>query len=295
MKGEPSAKVAPAPSAAPIPAVPKATPNPEGFQQVELARVKPCAFQPRRTFSDESIDELADSIRVQGLLQPLVVRSVVEGFELIAGERRWRASHKAGLILVPVIVMVADDRKVLELALIENLQRENLNPIDEATGYSQLATLHGLTQEDIARQLGKKRATVANAMRLLSLPEEAKILLRDGAISAGHAKVILGLPETDQVSLARRVVEEKLSVRQTEEIAAQWQAAKTTAVNGKAATHTAVTHPDTHVVDLQNKLQERLGTKVLLRYRKGVGAVEIRFFTDDDLERLLALLGVNAD
>ena len=295
MKGESAPKAAPTPAVAPTSSEPKATPAPEAFQEVELSRIKSCAFQPRRTFSDESIDELADSIRVQGLLQPLVVRSVEGGFELIAGERRWRASQKAGLVRVPVVLKVADDRKVLELALIENLQREDLNPIDEASGYAQLAKQHGLTQEEIARQLGKKRATVANAMRLLSLPEEARMLLRDGMISAGHAKVILGLAESDQLRMAKRVADEKLSVRQTEELSAQWQSATTTAHLGRPNLPSAVSHPDAHVVDVQNKLQERLGTKVLVRYRKGVGAVEIRFFTDDDLERLLALLGVNAD
>ena len=170
-----------------------AAPVGEGLRHVPLAKIRPCPFQPRKDFSAESLRELADSIREQGIVQPLVVREQTDHFELIAGERRWRAAQLAGLVEVPILVRVADDRAVLELALIENLQRENLNPIEEAQGYSQLIEQFQFKQEEAASRVGKSRAAVANALRLLKLPTLVQGYLRDGRLSVGHAKVILGL------------------------------------------------------------------------------------------------------
>ena len=261
-------------------------------QRVPLEKVRPCSFQPRKDFTPEALQELADSIKAQGIIQPLLVRPKADGFELIAGERRWRAAQQLGLSEVPVIVRDADDRAVLELALIENLQRENLNPLEEAQGYAELIGKFLLRQEDVAIKVGKSRTVVANALRLLRLPPEVQAALREGRLSVGHGKVILGLPTAaDQSLAAERVIKHGLNVRQTEELI------NTLAKSAAPATAGKPTAPlrDTHVASLENKLRERLGTKVHLRYRDGKGALDIRFFSDDELERILQMLGVNAE
>src|SRR5665647_3637833 len=223
-----SAPIIPAPMAASAPD------NRERVLRVPLNRIRPSALQPRKDFSDESLRELADSIREQGIVQPLIVRERGGFFELIAGERRWRASQLINLPEIPVIVRVADDRAVLELALIENLQRENLNAIEEAQGYTQLAEQFQLTQEEIAVKVGKSRAAVANSTRLLKLPVAVQAFVRNGQISVGHAKVILGLPdEKIQKLAAERVVKEGLNVRQTEGLVAKLQARGTKISGGK--------------------------------------------------------------
>jgi ParB family chromosome partitioning protein len=262
---------------------------------VPLNQVRPSALQPRKEFSDEALKELADSIREQGIVQPLIVRERAGTFELIAGERRWRAAQLLNLPEVPVIVRVADDRAVLELALIENLQRENLNSLEEALGYAQLAEQFRLTQEEIATKVGKSRAAVANATRLLKLPAPVQSFLRTGRISVGHAKVILGLPdEKIQQLAAERIVKDGLNVRQTEGLVAKLQtrAAKN---SGDTAKTPAIVPIDANIGRLEEKLRERFGTKVQLKYAKGKGAVEISFFSDDELQRVLEILGVNAD
>src|SRR5579883_3477909 len=208
---------APAPAATPLASPTPAPDTHERVEKVALGRIRPCAFQPRKHFSEEALRELADSIREQGIVQPLIVRKTGDYFELIAGERRWRASQLLGLAEVPVIVRQADDRAVLELALIENLQRENLNPIEEAQGYAQLIGQFELKQEEVASRVGKSRAVVANALRLLKLAPDLQAAVRDGRLSVGHAKVILGL-ESDklQKTAAERVMKDGLNVRQTE-------------------------------------------------------------------------------
>lgn len=267
----------------------------ERVERVPLARIRPCSFQPRKNFSAEAIKELADSIREQGIVQPLIVRDQGDHYELIAGERRWRAAQSIGLAEVPVLVRVADDRAVLELALIENLQRENLNPIEEAQGYSQLIEQFQLTQEIVSTKVGKSRAVVANALRLLRLPPVVQVYVRDARLSVGHAKVILGLPSTEQQSLAaERILKDGLNVRQTEELVAHLLNRTVTIQSAKTG---SVAKPlrDVHTADLENRLNERLGTKVSLRYKQGKGAVEIRFFNDDDLDRILQIIGVKMD
>ncbi len=268
----------------------------ERVQRVPLDRVQPCPFQPRKDFTLESLQELADSIKAQGIIQPLIVRKKGDRFELIAGERRWRAAQLAGLKEVPIILREADDREVLELALIENLQRENLNPIEEALGYSELMGSFQMRQEDIATKVGKGRASVANALRLLKLPVEVQAQLRENRISVGHAKVILGLnASADQRLAAERVIKDGLNVRQTEELVTRLQQ-PTAEVSGHARNGGGVpVIRDVHVASLENKLRERLGTKVQLRYRAGKGALDIRFYSDDELERIVQLLGVPVD
>jgi len=224
----------------------------------------------------------------------LIVRERNGHLELIAGERRWRAAQLAGLPDVPVILRQADDRAVLELALIENLQRENLNPIEEAQGYAQLIEQFQLTQEVVAAKVGKSRAVVANALRLLKLASELQGYLREGRLSVGHAKVILGLPaEAQQRSVAARILKDGLNVRQTETLVAHLQ-------ERQSATFTKTVAPptqsrDAHVATLENRLRERLGTKIHLRYAQGKGALEITFFSDAELERILQILGLNPD
>jgi ParB family chromosome partitioning protein len=292
--GAPAAAKPPQPG--PPASVPVATPAPaidpsERVQRVPLDRIRPCAFQPRKDFPPESLRELADSIREQGIVQPLIVRDRGDHFELIAGERRWRAAQLLSLPEVPIIVREADDRAVLELALIENLQRENLNAIEEAQGYSQLMTQFQSTQEEVATKVGKSRAVVANALRLLKLPAVLQGYIRDGRLSVGHAKVVLGLAtEKLQQQAAERIIKEGLNVRQTEGLVAKIQ--ERAAGPAKPATITPLTK-DAHVADLENRIREKLGTKVQLRYSQGKGGLEISFFNDDELERILQILGIS--
>jgi ParB family transcriptional regulator, chromosome partitioning protein len=279
------------------PAAPASNPPPaldtrERVERIALSRIRPCSFQPRKKFSDEALRELADSIKEQGIVQPLIVRDRGDHFELIAGERRWRASQLLGLAEVPVIVRQADDRAVLELALIENLQRENLNPIEEAHGYAQLIEQFQLKQDEVGTKVGKSRTVVANALRLLRLAPSLQEAIRDGKLSVGHAKVILGLTDGKQQQLAaERVLKEGLNVRQTEVLVQRLQAPGTVAKIPGAAPVAR----DANIADLENRLRERLGTKVRLKYSEGKGTLEVAFFNDEDLERLLQIVGVKVD
>jgi ParB family chromosome partitioning protein len=287
----------PAPPVADAAAQP-APPAPAGasIRKVPLDRIRPCPFQPRKEFTEEAIRELADSIREQGIVQPLIVRPRGDHFELIAGERRWRAARLAGLTEAPVVEREATDREVLELALIENLQRENLNPIEEAQGYSQLIEQFQLRQDDVAQRVGKSRTVVANALRLLKLPSLVQSAVRDGRLSVGHAKVILGLADfSGQQGIADRVLAEGLSVRQTEELVTRWQTPAPSKPGPTKNGAAAIPSRDPHVADLETRLRERLGTKVTVRYRQGKGSVEVKFFTEAELERILQIVGVSVD
>jgi ParB family chromosome partitioning protein len=258
-------------------------PSAETVQAVPVARIRSSPLQPRRDFPAESLRELADSIQAQGIVQPLIVRLKDDHYELIAGERRWRAAQMLGLSEVPVIVRQADDRAVLELAL---------NPIEEAGGYAQLIGQFDLTQEEAAAKVGKSRVVVANALRLLKLAPDLQAYVREARLSVGHAKVILGLAsEEEQRLAATRVLKKSLNVRQTEELVAflQNQSGKKTGAKKE------VPPGDAHLASLQNRLRERFGTKVRLRYHQGKGAVEIQFFNDGDLERVLKLAGVELE
>jgi len=289
----PPATLAPLPSAS-VPSGLAAVATENGVRKVSLDRVVPSPLQPRRDFTEESLRELADSIREQGIIQPLVVRPVGERLELIAGERRWRAARLAGLSEVPVIERPATDREVLELALIENLQRENLNPLEEANGYAQLQSQFNLTQEQVAQKVGRSRVAVTNALRLLKLAPALHDLLRTGQLSVGHAKVLLGLPDPAlQLTAAEQVRQRGLSVRQTEELVTQMLAPKV-ATPTVSPTTVSVSR-DPHVLDVENRLRERLATKVGVRYRAGRGSIEIRFGSDDELNRVLEVLGIQID
>jgi ParB family chromosome partitioning protein len=284
--------LAPGQSSAPTPAA--ASDMRERVQGVPLDRIRPCPLQPRKDFSPEALQELADSIREQGIVQPLIVRERNGNFELIAGERRWRAAQLLNLPEVPVIVRQADDRAVLELALIENLQRENLNPIEEAHGYAQLADQFQLTQEEIAAKVAKSRTVVANALRLLKLPAPVQKLIREGRLSVGHAKVILGLSDEKKQQLAaERVIKEGLNVRQTEGLVAKLLKRGSRQTEAKLES-VATPAGDPHVAEIEDRLREVFATKVQLRYAEGKGTVEISFFSDAELERILQILGVAA-
>ena len=287
--------VSPVPSPDPVAIATAVIDVRERVQRVPLDRIRACPLQPRKDFSTEALRELADSIREQGIVQPLIVRERDGNFELIAGERRWRAAQLLPLTEVPIIVRQADDRAVLELALIENLQRENLNAIEEAHGYAQLAEQFQLTQEEISGKVGKSRAVVANAVRLLKLPLPVQTFIREGRLSVGHAKVILGLTnEKDQKAVAERVIKEGLNVRQTEGLLVKLQkrGARQTTVKPETV---AAPAGDPHVAVLEDRLREVFATKVQLHYAEGKGTVEISFFSDKELERILQILGVAAD
>ncbi|MEN9602899.1 MAG: hypothetical protein RIS56_2505 [Verrucomicrobiota bacterium] len=272
-------------------------PPPPGslVRKISRDRIRPSTLQPRKEFPQESLAELADSIREQGIIQPLVVRVVGDFFELIAGERRWRAAGLAGLTEVPVIERVATDLEVLELALIENLQRENLNPIDEALGYQQLMTQFSLTQEQVGKKVGRGRVVVANATRLLKLPAAVLAVVRDGSLSVGHAKVILSVEDPyQQETLARLTLRGGWTVRQLEAaIAKKDSSAPSMAVDPRAASVPVPADP--HVTDLENRIRERVGLRIGLHYKAGKGRLEIQFHSDDELDRILDVLGVSVD
>jgi ParB family transcriptional regulator, chromosome partitioning protein len=264
----------------------------ETIQRVDLASISPSRLQPRKDFAPDALRELVDSIRQHGIIQPLIVREVDGRHELIAGERRWRAAQEAGLIEVPVIVRVATDLEVLELSLIENLQRADLNPIEEAQGYARLATEFGLRQEDIAVKVGRSRASVANSMRLLDLHAQIQIWLTQDLLSVGHAKVLLALksPE-EQLFVAEAVLRRSLTVRGTERLVARHlgigRVRRRRRVADAAASSAAIE-------DLQNRIQQHLGTRVTLHHGEKGGRIEIEYYGDEDLHRILAILGIGA-
>jgi ParB family chromosome partitioning protein len=262
-------------------------PSAGGTTRLALADVFPDRANPRRTFDEAALEELAASLRHQGVLQPILVRKDPRGYRIIAGERRWRAAQKAGLKDIPAIVREATDAEAYELALVENIQRADLNPLEEAEAYRRLVEERKLTQEQVAERVGKDRSTVANALRLLSLPNEVKQLVAEGDLDMGHARAILGLARgADQVALARAVVTEKLTVRETE---ARVKARRPPPTGGGKKRAAPGLSPEAR--KLVEDLQRRLGTKVRLRERGGgKGTLEVDFFSYEDLDRLVALM-----
>jgi len=260
----------------------------ERILQLSIAEVNPSPLQPRRVFAEENLTELVDSIRSRGIFQPLIVRRSQKGsgYELIAGERRWRAARKLNLAKVPAIVRVATDQQVLELALIENLQRAELDPVEEADGYATLIETFGLKQEDVAERVGKNRATVANALRLRSLPSEVRDLLRSKQISVGHAKAILGLSEpAAQSAISREVVKRGLSVRQAEALVRRQ-------TNGTRGRKKGKISQLADWRDLELKLQRATGTRARIVGRAERGHIELPYTSPEELERLTSHLGV---
>lgn len=250
--------------------------------KLPLQKVEPNPDQPRRTFDEEELQALADSIAAHGILQPLAVRASGDGFyQIIAGERRWRAARMAGLSEVPVVVLEADDRTVMELALVENLQRQDLNPMEEAEGYQRLMKEYGLTQEEAAARVGKSRPAVANALRLLLLPEEVRSLVEDGTISAGHARAILSLPAARlQKAAAQKIVALRLSVRQAEAMCKRMLQEEE-----KPEPKPAPLTVD-YVAECEKSLTRRLDRKVRIVSGKRKGRFELEFYGQEDLQRL---------
>lgn len=273
-----------------------ASPDSE-VRRVPVGSIRTGVWQPRRTFRPEPLEKLVQSVRERGVLQPLLVRAAGGGYELIAGERRLRAAVAAGLAEVPVRLMAVSDREALELALIENLQREDLDPIEEAEGYRMLGERFQLTQEQIAERVGKGRASVANAMRLLGLPEAVRVMLEDGRLSVGHAKVLLGLSIPQEMeSLSRQSVKEGWSVRDLERAVDRLR-------RGPRRRRSAQPDvPAPHVRDIEDRLKQKLGSSVqitpsrtLANGRKASGRIEIEFYSADDLDRLMLILGLTEE
>lgn len=265
---------------------PDLQPQGEGSVTLPISQVEPGLNQPRKRFDQEALDDLTESIRTHGIIQPLTVRRLASGYyQIIAGERRWRAAKAAGLAEVPVVIIEADDRKVMELGLIENLQREDLNPAEEARGYQVLMEEYGLTREQVAQQMGKSRPAIANTLRLLALPQEVLTMLEEGTLSAGHARAILGAPTQElQKEAAKKTVEAQLSVRQTEALVKAMQRPK--------KEQTSPQGPDLslYIGELEKDLSGRLGRKVKIAHKGKKGRIELEYYSDQDLETLLELL-----
>ena len=253
----------------------------ETITKLPLQKVEPNPNQPRRSFDEEELQALADSIAEHGILQPLAVRALDGGFyQIIAGERRWRAARMAGLSEVPVVVLEADDRTVMELALIENLQRQDLNPMEEAEGYRVLMEDYGLTQEQAAARVGKSRPAVTNALRLLALPDEVREMVENGTLSAGHARAVLSLPnERLQKAAAQKIIALRLSVRQAEAMCKRMAAGEKTE---KPKSELTVDY----VGECEKALTKQLGRRVKIVSGKLKGRFELEFYGEDDLQRL---------
>jgi len=261
----------------------------ELIRQVGLSTISPSPLQPRKNFAPDALQELVESIREHGIIQPLIVRRVDGRHELIAGERRWRAAQELGIAEVPVIIRTATDLEVLELSLIENLQRTDLNAIEEAQGYARLADEFGMKQDEIAQKVGRSRASVANAMRLLDLHPQIQTWVAQDLVSVGHAKVLLGIKASEeQLKFAETVLRRNYSVRQTERMLSRqlggWKRRRRTAqVPVTSAT----------IADLQDRLRQHLGTNVSIHHGPKRGRIEIEYYGEDDLQRVVGALGLS--
>ncbi|MDD5644024.1 MAG: ParB/RepB/Spo0J family partition protein [bacterium] len=259
----------------------------EQVVNIPVEKIKANVYQPRRKFDRERFEELVDSVKEKGILNPITVRKAGDGYELIAGERRYRAAKQLKMDKIFAIIKTANNEESLELALIENLQREDLNPIDEADGYKKLMDSFGLTQELVAQKVGKNRATVANILRLLSLPSKLRKYLENGELTLGHAKVILGIKNPQrQIETGEKAVRGGMSVRQLEEF-----------INAKSQARDAAGQKTqkeipSHIKHLENKLREVLKTKVKIKDRKSKGRIEIEYYSLDELDRILEFFGI---
>jgi ParB family chromosome partitioning protein len=253
--------------------------------EIDVDEIGPSPYQPRSTMKEESLEDLKQSIAEKGVLQPVIVRRHAGSFQLIAGERRWRAARLAGLATVPAVVMRVSDSEALEIALIENLQREDLNAVDEAKGYRELLMRFNLTHEDLARRIGKSRATITNSLRLLNLPDEVKRGLEEGRITVGHARAVLGVEDPRQIiSIYRTVLHRGLSVRQVEALVRR-------RLRVKSKRKAVPARPGQAITGIEESLMRKLGTRVRILSQGGRGKIEIEFYSDDDLNRILEAIG----
>ncbi|MBN2323154.1 MAG: ParB/RepB/Spo0J family partition protein [Spirochaetes bacterium] len=259
----------------------------EEVQRIPLSRIVSNADQPRKRFDERTIEELADSIKGNGLIQPVVVRRTNSGYEIVVGERRFRAARLAGLEEIPAIVKAFPDDKRFDIALIENLQREDLNPIEEAQAFRAILERDTITQERLAARVGKSRSYIANMLRILDLPEEIQAYVSRGTISVGQAKAILSIPDGEERSrIAARIVKERLSVREVERLTRRDDVPRGT----KAAKNRGPSK-NPYVAALEERLRTRYGTKVTIDYRNGRGVIRIEFYSDDDLDRIMEEIG----
>lgn len=248
-------------------------------QMLRVSEIEPNRGQPRKNFDDETISALADSIKEHGILQPILVRPYGSGYQIVAGERRWRAARMLGMSEVPVQIKELSDLEAMQLALIENLQRENLNPVEEAKGYSELVESYGMTQEEVAKTVGRSRSSVANAMRLLALPEEIKEMLENGDISTGHGKALLAFDDEEKMlDAARKAADGKLNVRSLEKMASEDDTKKPSKKDNS--------HIDSYFKEMEIGLHNALGRKVKVEYGKNKGALILEFYDKEDLSAL---------
>lgn len=256
----------------------------ETIQEINIDEIVVNNKQPRKDFDEEKLEELAASMEQHGVLQPVILRKVGRGYELVAGERRWRAAAKAGIKKIPAVVKELSDGDVLEIALIENLQREDLNPIEEASAYKQLMDEFGLTQEELAKRVGKSRSQIANTLRLLNLEEEILKFIFEGKLTAGHARALLSIEDKKlRYGLAKKISNEGLSVRQAEQLAQNLLQKK----EKKSSRQTTI---NPIMSDIAEKLQQSLGTKVRIRGSEKRGKIEIEFYSSEELERILEVI-----
>ncbi|GEB34271.1 MULTISPECIES: ParB/RepB/Spo0J family partition protein [Brevibacillus] len=256
----------------------------EQVKEVSVSEIRPNPYQPRKEFEQSAIDELAHSIREHGIIQPLIVRKSIKGFELVAGERRLRAAKLAGLKQVPVVVKAYTDQQLMEIALIENLQRENLNPLEEAEAYEKLIAHHEYTQEQLAQRIGKSRPHVANMLRLLQLPESIRKLVAATELTMGHARALLSVSDENmQMQLAKDVVEKGLNVRQLEELVKQLNVSRETKKKKPAKNEPIL-------IEMEERLRSRFGTAVKIKKGAKRGKIEIDFYSQEDLQRIIEIL-----
>ncbi len=252
------------------------------ISEIKLTDIEPNDKQPRKEFDDEALADLAESIKEHGVVQPIIVRKLGSGYQIIAGERRWRASRLAGKRTIPAIVKDCTNLEVMELALIENLQREDLNSIEEALAYKSLIEEYNMTQEEISKQIGKSRPAIANSMRLLQLPQQIKDMIAMGKISQGHARALLAIEgEKKQLEIAEKIIEQQLNVRQIEKLA---KAEKKEKPEKK---------PDGYQLEieqLEERLKAALGTKVIIQHKKNKGKIEIEYYSNEELDRIIELM-----
>ncbi len=267
-----------------IPAIePESGPSKDGVSYIDINEIKPNRNQPRKLFDADRLQELADSIQEHGVIQPLIVRSVDNGFELVAGERRWRAARLAGLKAVPCLLRELSEEENALIAIIENMQREDLNPIEEAEGLNRMIDAFGLTQEQVSKSVGKSRPYITNSLRLLKLPTEIKDMLSQGTLTPGHGRALLSMPDLKvQLAVAQKIANEGLSVRAVEAMVQKKQGTKT-------QTHKHAER-DANTLQLERELKEILGTKVKINMAGKKGRIEIEYYSREELERLIELL-----
>ena len=253
--------------------------------EIKIHSIDPNMDQPRRSFNQESIEELSRSISEHGVVQPIIVKPMGNRYTIIAGERRWRAARAAGLETIPVILKDIDEKQMLEIALIENLQRENLNPMEEADGINSLIKSYGLTQEQVAKRLGKSRPAISNALRLLNLPKEVRLMLEEDKITTGHARALLGLGNQEEIiEMARLIIKDQLSVRETERIIKKARKEKTSKKPKESSSKPS------YILEIENRMEKSLGTRVTIQQGKKKGIIEIEYYSNEDLERIIEMM-----